>query len=182
MERINFVMTDAFHFLLMRCFHESNRRVTQGTAALGLFPGQPKILECLRESDGALARDIGTRCGIDKSTMSSLLRKIEGNGLIARRTDEHDRRAVRIYLTDAGKEAAERVSEITDEVDRFALRNLSESQRKALEDALQIVLRTFQEFQEQDGGGIPVSGTDELPSGSLNKAAENSDAAASAEE
>lgn len=137
-------MTYDFHFLLMRCFNLCNHQITREITAIGLFPGQPKILECLREQDGAKPKDIGLHCGIDKSTMSSLLRKMEEKELIIRCPDKTDRRAVRIWLTDSGRAAAEKVASITETIDRRALQGLSTAQKQELQTALQTVLQTLQ--------------------------------------
>ena len=52
------MLDQELHFLLLRAFHHSNRLITQQIAVLGLYPGQPKILEYLLEHDGCIARDI----------------------------------------------------------------------------------------------------------------------------
>ena len=45
------------HVLLRKGFYYSNRAILQQILALGLFPGQPKILEFLLEKDGAMAKE-----------------------------------------------------------------------------------------------------------------------------
>ncbi len=65
------------HFLLLKCFHYSHKLMTQKTSNIGLYPGQPKILECLYEKDGQTPKEIGQTCVLDKSTMTSLIQKME---------------------------------------------------------------------------------------------------------
>ena len=45
------MLDQELHFLLLRAFHHSNRLITQQIAVLGLYPGQPKILEYLLEHE-----------------------------------------------------------------------------------------------------------------------------------
>ncbi|MGN1383490.1 MAG: MarR family winged helix-turn-helix transcriptional regulator [Eubacterium sp.] len=143
-------MTSDFHFLLMRCFNYSSREIVHRTSALGLLPGQPKILECLIEKDNCLPRDLGLHCGIDKSTMSSLLNKMEKQGLIRRHPDPDDRRSVRVLLTDEGRAIAEKVRKMTEDIDRFALQNLTEEEKNSLQESLQTVLKTFMKGESRD--------------------------------
>lgn len=96
-------MPDNLHFMLMKCFHHSNKAIVKRNTALSLLPGQGKILECLIEEDGLSPKELGIRCVIDKSTITSLLGKMEKQGFIKRTDDPEDKRAVNIWLTEAGR-------------------------------------------------------------------------------
>lgn len=89
-------MPDNLHFMLMKCFHHSNKAIVKRNTALSLVPGQGKILECLIEEDGLSPKELGIRCVIDKSTITSLLGKMEKQGFIKRTDDPEDKRAVNI--------------------------------------------------------------------------------------
>ena len=131
------MLENELHFLLLRCFHLSNRQIVQKISALGLLPGQPKILEALWETDGRTAKEIGELCAIDKSTMTSLLAKMEKQDLIQREQHTEDRRANRIFLTPAGRDMAARVKEICHSVDETVLSSLSSEEREELLRSLQ---------------------------------------------
>ncbi len=134
------------HYLLLRAFHHSNRRVHQQTAKLGLCPGQPKILEYLMEHDGCIARDICRGCVLDKSTMTSLLARMEKQQLIRKEESGDDRRAVRIFLTEQGKACGIRIKELCGKVDTAALRGISQADRE-------VFLRVLQQITENLEGG-----------------------------
>lgn len=68
---------EALHILLMLVFHRSNREIARRIKREGLMPGQPKILEYLWFHDGASQKDISRECIIDKSTVTSLLKRME---------------------------------------------------------------------------------------------------------
>ena len=55
------------------------------------MPGQPKILEYLWFHDSASQRDISLECIIDKSTVTSLLKRMEKLDLIRKETRPEDR-------------------------------------------------------------------------------------------
>lgn len=138
-------MQGELHYLLLKCFRSSNKFIVQETSKISLLPGQPKVLECLRERDGLSPKEIGTLCGIDKSTMTSLLAKMERQKLVSRTDNREDRRAIHIWLTPQGRVYADQVAEICRRADELAQRNLTESQQKELLRLLQIVSDTFEE-------------------------------------
>jgi DNA-binding MarR family transcriptional regulator len=53
--------------------------------------------------DGLKVTDIARRAGLDTSTMTGLLDRMERDGLVTRTADVSDRRTLRIYLTDEGR-------------------------------------------------------------------------------
>src|SRR5262249_47466069 len=52
---------------------------------------------------------IARALGIEGATLTRHLDALEETGLVARRRDEHDRRAIRVEATDAGRELHERL-------------------------------------------------------------------------
>lgn len=138
-------MQGELHYLLLKCFRSSNKFIVQETSKISLLPGQPKVLECLRERDGLSPKEIGTLCGIDKSTMTSLLAKMERQNLIFRSDNPKDRRAIHVWLTPLGRSRADQVAKICRGTDELAQKNLTESQQKELLHLLRIVSDTFEE-------------------------------------
>ena len=139
------MLEQELHFLLLRAFHHSNRLITQQIAGLGLYPGQPKILEYLLEHDGCIARDICRDCVLDKSTMTSLLARMERQGLIVKEENGQDKRASFLRLTDQGRTMAERAKEIFRRTDARAARNLSPEEQTQLVRLLKTVTQNLEE-------------------------------------
>ncbi len=98
--------SDELHFLLRKAHTVTTHQIMAQTAKLGLTPGQPKVLEYLLEHDGSCARAICQEFAIDKSTMASILPRMEKAGLVRREASEADRRSSLIWLTDKGRELA----------------------------------------------------------------------------
>lgn len=103
---------EALHILLLLGFHRSNREIGRRIKQEGLMPGQPKILEYLWLHDGASQKDISRECIIDKSTVTSLLKRMEKLELIRKETRPEDLRGVAIFLTEKGWEKAKRIREV----------------------------------------------------------------------
>ena len=142
------MLEDELHFLLLRGFHYSNKAIIQQIDSLRLLPGQPKILEYLRSHDRAVAKAIGEACVLDKSTVTSLISRMEKQGLIRREEHESDRRSAYIFLTDEGRRCAEEVSKVCLSVDGLAFKGISEEERAHFVKTFQSVISNFKEVIE----------------------------------
>ena len=81
------------HYLLLMGFSHSNRTIVRRTGALGLLPGQPKILEALTAYDGCTQKELAQVCALDKSTVTSVLSRMVAQGLVRKEACADDRRA-----------------------------------------------------------------------------------------
>ena len=70
---------------------------------LGLTYPQYVVLLLLWEGDGLAVKEIGARLGLDSGTLTPLLKRLEGAGLVARARDTADERQVRVTLTPKGR-------------------------------------------------------------------------------
>ena len=77
-------------------------------------PTRLGILLALADSDGVIMSKLGQRLFLEKSTMTGVIDKMEADGLVQRRSDLSDRRALRIYLTPKAKRLNERIFKIID--------------------------------------------------------------------
>lgn len=74
---------------------------------LGLTYPQYLVMLVLWERDGRGVREIGDELDLDTGTLSPLLKRMEGLGLLERRRQSDDERRVLIHLTDAGHDLHE---------------------------------------------------------------------------
>ncbi|MFJ4291886.1 MarR family winged helix-turn-helix transcriptional regulator [Cupriavidus sp. NPDC089707] len=85
------------------------QRWSQARAATGgVTSAQAGLLFFLGRNDGALMNEAATALDLGAPGMSGLADRTERAGLIERRPDESDRRASRLWLTDAGRSARQR--------------------------------------------------------------------------
>lgn len=120
----------SLHLLLLEAFLRSNRELTKRLPDVGLMPGQPKILEFLLTHEGCNQTDISEGCILDKSTVTSLLKRMEAATLINKKTDASDQRSSLIYLTDLGKEKAIWVQKNLQTIDETELTGISPKERQ----------------------------------------------------
>ena len=130
---------EALHILLMLGFHRSNREIARRIKREGLMPGQPKILEYLWFHDGASQKDISRECIIDKSTVTSLLKRMEKLDLIRKETRPDDQRGINIYLTDKGWEKAKEIRKVIYATDDAMWQGIPEEEKQQF-------MRTFRKI------------------------------------
>ena len=123
-------MQTSLHLLLLEAFLRSNRELTKKLPQAGLLPGQPKILEFLLKHNGCSQKEISEGCILDKSTVTSLLKRMVAADLISKKPDATDQRSSLIYLTDTGKEKALWVEETLLTIDEAELLDLTQEERQ----------------------------------------------------
>jgi DNA-binding MarR family transcriptional regulator len=77
---------------------------------LRLTQAEAHVLAYLARTPRCSINDLHLRFGHKRSTLTSLLDRLEGRGLVRRAAHPTSRRLVMVYPTDAGKRAGERVS------------------------------------------------------------------------
>ncbi|MDR0880609.1 MAG: MarR family transcriptional regulator [Clostridioides sp.] len=69
---------------------------------LDITPVQYGVLGYLTQADGATAKELGDQFGLEASTVTGILDRLEKKSLVERRQDEQDRRAHKIVVTEEG--------------------------------------------------------------------------------
>lgn len=90
-------------FLVGKAAQQIARRAREKLSAWGVTPPQYAVLRVLWEQDGQSGAAIGARLVIDSATITGVIDRLEGTGLLARRADGGDRRVHRLFLTDRGR-------------------------------------------------------------------------------
>lgn len=70
---------------------------------LGLTYPQYLVMLVLWEHEGLTVSELGSRLALDSGTLTPLLKRLEGAGLVSRRRDAEDERRVLVALTEAGR-------------------------------------------------------------------------------
>ncbi len=83
---------------------------------LGLTYPQYLVMMVLWEEDGQSVSEIGERLFLDSATLTPLLKRLEGMGLLSRRRAADDERRVRVRLTEQGRELRIRAEAIPEAV------------------------------------------------------------------
>ena len=95
-------------FAVYSAAHAFNRAYRPFLAGLGLTYPQYLVMLVLWEQDGQSVKAIGERLMLDSGTLTPLLKRLEGNGLILRKRGQEDERQVLVELTEAGQALREK--------------------------------------------------------------------------
>lgn len=91
---IHGLMIKSARLYFVRAFHLLER--------LGLHPGQVPLLVALYREDGLSQKELVKRLSVKPSTVAVMIKRMERNGLLQRRSDDKDQRVTRICLTGGG--------------------------------------------------------------------------------
>lgn len=94
--------------------------------------GARLVLASLAANDGSTQRAIVEATHLRPPTVSVLLRRMEGEGMVELRENPKDRRELCAHLTDYGKEIDSKAIEKIKESDAIALEGFSESETETL--------------------------------------------------
>ncbi len=114
-------------------------------------PGAHLVLSMLAVGDGITQLELVKATHLRPPTVSVILQKMEAEGLVERKSDEHDRRAVRVTLTEAGRELDRAHIETIRSLDAVALRNLSDSEIESLMVILPKIRNNLLQKNEEKG-------------------------------
>ena len=77
---------------------------------------QGRILYVLWQEDGVPIKIISEKSGLAITSLTTMLERMEKNGLISRKTDEADKRKTLLFLTDKTKELKEAYDSVSNEM------------------------------------------------------------------
>jgi len=138
-QSVGFLVSDVAR-LLRRRF---NRRAQE----LGLSQAQWRALVFLSLQEGVKQASLAESLEIQPMTLARLIDRLQEAGLVARRPDPADRRAFRLYLTEAAQPLLRQMWEIAAATRDEAMAGLSEGSKRALVEALRHMKRNLLEAE-----------------------------------
>ena len=142
---------EPLHYLLMKTHTNLNRWILSEAAALGLSPGQPKILECLMQQGESNQKAIAAFCEIEQATVGSILLRMERDGLVRRAQRDGNRRSLYVSLTPEGEQAGARLAEVFRRADAQAAAQLTPEEREQLRTLLEKVCASVSAGERGNG-------------------------------
>lgn len=123
------------HMRLSRAFHAMKTDTRACARALGLGPGQPRILSYLASHGVSTQREIATYLVIDPSAVSRMLDALERGGYLES-VPGRDRRCRSLALTDHGYETVRRWDIECHRVDEVMLKGFTPEERAQFDNLL----------------------------------------------
>jgi DNA-binding MarR family transcriptional regulator len=100
-------------FLIRRTHQLSSAFFDEAVASVGVTTTQFGVLHVVRARPGVDQIGLGQLLGIDRSTVTLVVGLLEQNGYLRREVSADDRRRKVLQITDAGRDALERATELT---------------------------------------------------------------------
>ena len=107
-----------------RAAHASVRALTAQLADLGLAGSEINVLANLAGHGAHTVSQLAAAAGLQATTMTSVLDRLEAKGLISRGSAPGDRRAVQVSLTASGQAAATAIARAVADLEHRALAGL----------------------------------------------------------
>lgn len=118
---------------LARVFEKTERAGQAQLGGWGLNMGQFDVLAHVGASEGISQGELARSLLVTKGNVTQLISKLEGRGLVLRRSEG---RAKRLYLTDSGRELYEKVVPAHEDFIDARFGVLSEEERATLHELL----------------------------------------------
>ena len=95
-----------------------------------------RVLAALREQDGRRMGDLSETTSIEVSTLTRLVDNMEKDGLVVRRRDSGDARAISLHVTASGRRLTQRIVPIAERYEAVALKGFTAGEVAVLKKAL----------------------------------------------
>lgn len=95
---------ESVDYFIKTAWHSLARLYNNKAKEHGLTASSAFVLLNISSSEGTAATKIAPLMGLETRSLTRMLKTLEDKGLIYRKPDSHDRRSVRIFLTDLGME------------------------------------------------------------------------------
>lgn len=106
--------------------------ITKSALSVGLYFGQPNMLEFILEHDACSQKELATALHISPASAAISLKRMEKAELITRTPDDKDPRKNHISVTVKGKNALSEFRKICDTTDENMFRGFSAEDREEL--------------------------------------------------
>lgn len=107
---------NCINYLLTGAQHEVFQLISEKLLPYDVTPGQYGVLNCLWRQEATTPKDMARVLGLETTTVSGVLDRMQKKGLIERDVDPNDRRCVHVRLTERGMALERPVLSVVDEV------------------------------------------------------------------
>ncbi len=99
---------------------------------IGLYPGQPRVINALWIKDGLSQKEIGKKLNVKPSTVTVMINRMEKAGLVKRVQDKNDLRVSKVYLEQKGMNLKDEIEEIGRKVSEETFKGFSEDEKEMM--------------------------------------------------
>ena len=107
-------------------------RISKSASQVGLYFGQPRIIEYIIENTDCTQKDVAAAMHISPASVAVTLKRLEKAGLIIRKNDESDSRKNHLSVTQKGVDSLKEFRRICDATDEDMFKDFSEKEIETL--------------------------------------------------
>lgn len=141
---LGFLLSDC-HRMLGTAMDRHIRR-----AGIELSRSQWRVIGHLARNDGLTQTELAELLEMERAPLGTLVDKLENAGWVERRADPRDRRAKRVFITEAGHEVLPLIREQTQQTMNDMMAGLSPEQVDNLIDSLQTIKQNLLNQRDTD--------------------------------
>jgi len=124
-------------------------RLLDGADIKAFNRAQGRILYVLWQADGVPIVELSNKTGLAKTTLTSMLDRMESANLVMRVFDKTDRRQIRISLTEKSRELSDEYKKVSREMNEIFYAGFSDDEIIAFEDNLRRILKNLNEKEHR---------------------------------
>lgn len=133
----NFKKSVTFHLAQTAKAHRARSGVHLGR--IGLHAGQEAVMKMLADEDGQTMTQLAAGLGVQPPTVTKMVTRLSGQGLVRRAASEADGRLARVHLTEEGRNRIEDIDKAWKRLEKEALSGIEDKDRKKLRKLLRHV-------------------------------------------
>ncbi len=128
---------------LSQASHAYRVRAGGQLARIGLHSGQENLLKALAAADGMSMSDLAASLGVQPPTVTKMISRLAAQDYVERRASSGDGRQAEIFLTERGKKAIANIDKVWKRIEKAALVDIDEKDRKRLRKLLRQIERNL---------------------------------------
>lgn len=136
---------------VVKNYQKCQRLLARSLDALGITVAQHEVLIAVARAEGIDQKALAERLLVVKSNVSGLLRRMEEQGLVRRRTDPADARHKRITLTRRGRRLAARSFALQAEIVERMMGTMDDGELEQQRQMARRIGRTLDALLAQEG-------------------------------
>ena len=130
--RSNLKNQETIDYFLKIVWQTMANRYNQLVTEFGITQSIGYLLINIDEQEGTTVSQAATLLGLKSTSLSRMLRQLEESGLIYRESNEGDKRSVKIYLTELGREKRHQARGLVKQFNNYLSEHISENDQENL--------------------------------------------------
>ena len=148
-ERENYSLDDSIPYMMNRVAGRLNRSLEDDLLKLGVSFQHWRVLAVLARGDGISIADLSAYAVVPHSTLSRLLTRLAGDGLVQRSEETPDGRTARVLITARGRKLYERILPLATGWRDEALVGFSAAEKEVLLELLRRMLGNLETLADK---------------------------------